>query len=165
MSNLRIYNTFKTIFGNLNILIENHKICEINFNSEYSPKTISNQKTFEFDIRKIFSPDNLDIPIKFIGTEFQIKVWQAVRTIPFGKTVSYNDIANLIHQPKAIRAVANAIAQNKLAYLVPCHRIIKKTGAIHKYRWGNDLKVKLLDWEKNHIENNLDMRSELLSNS
>jgi AraC family transcriptional regulator of adaptative response/methylated-DNA-[protein]-cysteine methyltransferase len=81
------------------------------------------------------------------GTNFQIKVWQALLKIPRGAVASYEDIARKISRPSAVRAVANAVAHNPVAYLIPCHRVIRKTGAIGGYRWGSARKRVLLAWE------------------
>lgn len=81
------------------------------------------------------------------GTNFQIQVWKALLRIPEGWVVSYQDIAAYIGRPKAFRAVANAIAVNPVAYLIPCHRVIAKSGKIHKYRWGLARKKALIGWE------------------
>jgi AraC family transcriptional regulator of adaptative response/methylated-DNA-[protein]-cysteine methyltransferase len=81
------------------------------------------------------------------GTNFQIKVWQALLKIPAGKTVSYEVIARQIGRPSAVRAVANAVAHNPVAFLIPCHRVIRKTGAVGGYRWGSARKKAMLAWE------------------
>jgi len=81
------------------------------------------------------------------GTNFQINVWKALLSIPEGWVVSYQDIASYIGHPKAFRAVANAIAINPVAYLIPCHRVIAKSGKIHQYRWGSARKKAIIGWE------------------
>lgn len=81
------------------------------------------------------------------GTNFQVNVWRALLSIPAGYLVSYQDIAAHIGHPKAFRAVANAIAMNPVGYLIPCHRVISKSGKIHQYRWGAARKKALLGWE------------------
>lgn len=81
------------------------------------------------------------------GTNFQIKVWEAVLMIPPGFVLSYEDIANLIGKPDAVRAVANAIAINPIAYIIPCHRVIRKIGIIGNYRWGTARKYAIIGWE------------------
>jgi len=82
------------------------------------------------------------------GTEFQIKVWQAALQIPKGKTVTYQELANTIGMPKAYRAVANALSKNKIAYFIPCHRIVGKNGKLTGYKWGIEKKAELLKTEK-----------------
>jgi AraC family transcriptional regulator of adaptative response/methylated-DNA-[protein]-cysteine methyltransferase len=81
------------------------------------------------------------------GTNFQIKVWEALLRIPPGNVVSYEDIAQRIRAPRAVRAVANAVAHNPVAWLIPCHRVIRKSGALGGYRWGETRKKVLLAWE------------------
>ncbi|MEX2163820.1 MAG: methylated-DNA--[protein]-cysteine S-methyltransferase [Sulfuricaulis sp.] len=81
------------------------------------------------------------------GTNFQIKVWEALLRIPQGRVASYEDIARRIHAPRAVRAVANAVAHNPVAWLIPCHRVIRKSGALGGYRWGVTRKKALLAWE------------------
>ncbi|OGW29680.1 MAG: 6-O-methylguanine DNA methyltransferase [Nitrospirae bacterium GWC2_57_13] len=81
------------------------------------------------------------------GTNFQLKVWQALLNIPRGAVASYEDIARKIGRPGAVRAVANAVAHNPVAFLIPCHRVIRKTGAIGGYRWGSQRKKAMLTWE------------------
>ncbi len=81
------------------------------------------------------------------GSNFQVKVWQALLRIPSGKVVCYEDLAARIEAPRATRAVASAIARNPIAFLIPCHRVIRKTGAFGEYRWGRTRKKALLGWE------------------
>ena len=89
----------------------------------------------------------LDLPLDVRGTAFQQRVWQALREIPTGSTVSYTDIANRIGSPKAVRAVAGACAANALAVAIPCHRVVKRDGALSGYRWGVERKRILLERE------------------
>lgn len=81
------------------------------------------------------------------GTNFQVCVWRALLTIHIGNIATYQDIAVYIGRPKAFRAVANAIASNPAGYLIPCHRVIAKSGRIHQYRWGAVRKKAILGWE------------------
>lgn len=87
------------------------------------------------------------LPLDIQGTAFQRQVWQALRAIPAGETVSYQDIAARIGKPKAVRAVAGACAANKLAVIIPCHRVVRNDGALSGYRWGVERKRQLLDIE------------------
>jgi AraC family transcriptional regulator of adaptative response/methylated-DNA-[protein]-cysteine methyltransferase len=97
----------------------------------------------------ITAPDrNLDLPLDIQGTAFQARVWRALQKIPFGKTASYTEIATALGQPKAVRAVAQACAANKLALLVPCHRVIRSDGDLGGYRWGLERKRALLARER-----------------
>jgi AraC family transcriptional regulator of adaptative response/methylated-DNA-[protein]-cysteine methyltransferase len=81
------------------------------------------------------------------GTEFQRAVWRALRDIPAGHTTTYTEIARRIGRPEAVRAVAQACAANRLAVVVPCHRVVRSDGDISGYRWGVERKRELLDRE------------------
>ena len=85
-----------------------------------------------------------DLPLDIRGTAFQARVWRALQKVPPGKTATYTEIAAALGQPKAVRAVAAACAANKLALLVPCHRIVRQDGDLAGYRWGIERKQKLL---------------------
>lgn len=89
----------------------------------------------------------LDLPLDIQGTAFQQRVWQALRKIPPGRTVSYAQIAATIGQPKAVRAVAAACAANPLAVAIPCHRVVRSDGGLSGYRWGVPRKRALLERE------------------
>lgn len=89
----------------------------------------------------------LELPLDVRGTAFQQRVWQALREIPVGETVSYADIARRIGEPKAVRAVAQACGANKIAVAIPCHRVVKNDGALSGYRWGVERKRVLLERE------------------
>lgn len=89
----------------------------------------------------------LDLPLDVQGTAFQQRVWQALRRIPPGKTVTYAEIARRIGAPTAVRAVAGACAANALAVAIPCHRVVRSDGGLSGYRWGVARKRALLDRE------------------
>ncbi|PKL76181.1 MAG: bifunctional DNA-binding transcriptional regulator/O6-methylguanine-DNA methyltransferase Ada [Candidatus Melainabacteria bacterium HGW-Melainabacteria-1] len=91
---------------------------------------------------------SLELPLDIQGTAFQRKVWNYLQQIPYGEVQSYTEVAAGIGQPKAARAVASACAANKLAILIPCHRVIRGSGELGGYRWGLDLKRSLLDLER-----------------
>jgi O-6-methylguanine DNA methyltransferase len=88
------------------------------------------------------------VPLDLKGTDFQLKVWNELRKIPFGTTVTYQEVAERIGEPKAVRNVAAAIEQNPIAVLVPSHRVIHADGTLGEYHWGRDLKKKLIEWER-----------------
>lgn len=88
------------------------------------------------------------LPYDIKATAFQRKVWDHLRTIPEGQTFHYSEIAASIGQPKATRAVARACATNPVAIVIPCHRVVPKTGGVGGYRWGQERKRKLLTMEK-----------------
>lgn len=90
---------------------------------------------------------NKTISLAVEGSTFQIKVWQALLNIPFGKTIFYSDLAKAVKKPSAVRAVASAVAKNPLAILIPCHRVLPRSGGFGKYHWGTKNKSALLVWE------------------
>ena len=94
----------------------------------------------------------LTLPLDIRGTAFHQQVWQALRTIPCGETVSYQQLANAIGKPKAVRAVASACAANKLAIIIPCHRVVRGDGTLSGYRWGVSRKAQLLRREAENEE-------------
>ncbi|MGU3574409.1 bifunctional DNA-binding transcriptional regulator/O6-methylguanine-DNA methyltransferase Ada [Brucellaceae bacterium C25G] len=109
------------------------------------------EKNIAAVINHIENPaQNFDLPLDIQGTVFQQKVWQALRDIPSGKTASYSDLANSIGQPAASRAVAGACAANKIAVIIPCHRIVRQNGDLSGYRWGVERKRALLLKEQNN---------------
>lgn len=87
------------------------------------------------------------LPLLMRGTNFQIKVWEALLRIPAGRLVSYDDVARSIGQPTASRAVGTAIGSNRLAYLIPCHRVLQKSGGLGGYRWGTARKQAMMGYE------------------
>jgi AraC family transcriptional regulator of adaptative response/methylated-DNA-[protein]-cysteine methyltransferase len=89
----------------------------------------------------------IDLPLDLRGTDFQRRVWQALREIPAGTTASYREIADRIGASNAVRAVARACAANALAVAIPCHRVVRADGARSGYRWGMACKQILLDRE------------------
>ena len=101
---------------------------------------------FNYDL-KIFT-----VPLDLVGTEFQKKVWQALLTIPYGKTVSYLQQSESMGSPLSIRAVANANGMNKIAIIVPCHRVIGSNGKLTGYAGGLERKQFLLNLEKGITE-------------
>lgn len=86
------------------------------------------------------------------GTPFQHSVWRALTQIPFGTTTSYSEIAHQLNNEKAVRAVSSAIGKNKLAIVVPCHRVVGKNGAMAGFAWGTWRKEWLIQHEKNHSQ-------------
>src|ERR1039457_579867 len=90
----------------------------------------------------------IDLPLDVRATAFQKKVWDALREIPAGETLSYSEVARAIGDPKAVRAVATACASNPVALAVPCHRVVRRDGELAGYRWGIERKKKLLEQER-----------------
>ncbi|HSD37276.1 MAG TPA: bifunctional DNA-binding transcriptional regulator/O6-methylguanine-DNA methyltransferase Ada [Rhodocyclaceae bacterium] len=113
---------------------------------------IGGDADFEWLVAKVVgfveaSGAGLDLPLDVRGTAFQQRVWQALREIPPGQTLSYTQLAERIGAPKAVRAVAGACAANAIAVLIPCHRVVRNDGALSGYRWGVERKRALLDKE------------------
>ncbi|MEI5908285.1 methylated-DNA--[protein]-cysteine S-methyltransferase [Bacillus spongiae] len=94
------------------------------------------------------------VPFEYVGTQFQLAVWNALCEIPYGQTKTYSDIANDINNPAAVRAVGAAIGANPALIAVPCHRVIGKNGSLTGYRGGLIMKTLLLDLEKRSSPNN-----------
>jgi AraC family transcriptional regulator of adaptative response/methylated-DNA-[protein]-cysteine methyltransferase len=106
--------------------------------------------------RKIFSSledvKQSSLSLLLLGTNFQIKVWQALLKIPAGALVSYESIGGLIGARQSSRAIGSAVGSNFIAYLIPCHRVIRKTGLLGGYRWDETRKRVMLGWESAQIE-------------
>lgn len=94
---------------------------------------------------QIRGKDKIKLHIK--GTGFQIKVWEALLKVPFGRVISYSGLSNIIDSPKASRAVGSAVGANPVAILIPCHRVIRSTGIIGEYHWGSARKTAILGKE------------------
>jgi AraC family transcriptional regulator, regulatory protein of adaptative response / methylated-DNA-[protein]-cysteine methyltransferase len=90
----------------------------------------------------------LDLPLDIKATAFQRKVWEHLRAIPYGETVSYGDVAKALGKPGAVRAVGRACATNPVALVIPCHRVVREDKTLGGYRWGLDRKQKLLEHER-----------------
>ena len=126
-------NNKKDIFQRFNELWENANL-------------VFNEKLANEYLENIFIK-NKKYPLFVKGTNLQINVWKALINIPNGKIATYSDIANIVDKPKSVRAVASAIGKNHIGYLIPCHRVIAKSGAMSGYRWGIERKKSLLDYE------------------
>jgi len=85
--------------------------------------------------------------LHMIGAPFQLKVWEALLTIPSGHVTTYSEIAQSIGKPKAVRAVGTAVGKNPVSWLIPCHRALRKSGALGGYHWGLPVKRAMLAWE------------------
>lgn len=88
-----------------------------------------------------------EMRVRLVGSAFQMKVWRALLDIPFGELASYGDIAHMIGQPNAIRAVGTAVGQNPVSWAVPCHRVTRKGGTLGGYHWGAAIKRAILTRE------------------
>ena len=161
--NLQIQYTFSTTnFGNIIVANTNVGICYLAF---YDKKIIAlrllknrfpnavfleKESKFQEVILKIFQNDfsnAKEIKLHVKGTAFQLKVWEALLTIPSGNLTTYGIVASLVGNPKAARAAGTAIGDNPVAYLIPCHRVIKATGIFGGYMWGPKRKTAIIGWE------------------
>ena len=106
-------------------------------------QTVTQLKEYFAGLRNQF-----DLPLASTGTDFQTQVWHALTTIPYGETWSYQDLANAIGNPKAVRAVGLANSKNPISIVVPCHRVIGKSGKLTGYAGGVERKQRLLALEK-----------------
>ncbi len=88
-----------------------------------------------------------DMKLHMIGAPFQIKVWEALLQIPSGQVTTYSEIARVVGNPKAVRAVGTAVGRNPVSWLIPCHRALRKSGGLGGYHWGLPVKRALLAWE------------------
>lgn len=137
----------------LGFLEENERTETLNrlFQTWPGSEFTENQERISSIVKNIFRVDQMlnsrPFNMQIKGTNFQINVWRALLGIPEGWIVSYQDIASYLGHPKAFRAVANAVAVNPIAYLIPCHRVIAKSGNMNKYRWGSARKKALIGWE------------------
>lgn len=110
-------------------------------------------------VEQIFAPatpglqaERTPLHLYIRGTNWQIKVWEALLRLPPGARITYGDLAQGIHNGKAARAVGNALRSNPIAYLIPCHRVVQQVGRGHNYRWGSERKQAILAWEAAHYE-------------
>lgn len=112
------------------------------------------QDEFQQNALSIFTKDWSElgaIKLHLKGTDFQLKVWESLLTIPMGKLSTYGNLAKEIGSPKASRAVGTAIGSNPVAFLIPCHRVIQSTGKIGGYMWGSDRKKMMIGWESSKV--------------
>ena len=164
------YSFAETPFGNIIVASTSKGICHLAFADDEKealqqlqtqfPKAQFRQvvDTIQQNALFIFTQDwkNLsNIKLHLKGTPFQIKVWEALLKIPMGDLSTYSLIANHIDNPKASRAVGTAIGDNPVAFLIPCHRVIKSTGDFGQYHWGSIRKTAMIGWEvaKTNSEN------------
>ena len=158
------YGTHPSPFGECLVAVTPRGICGLSFLSSDGGEAVDElrrrwaQATFREDPRatkavvdRIFEPsrrgDRSPLTVFVRGTNFQIKVWEALVRIPPGCALSYADVAAAVGAPGAARAVGSAVARNPVAFLIPCHRVIRKTGAFGDYRWGAARKKAILAWE------------------
>jgi AraC family transcriptional regulator, regulatory protein of adaptative response / methylated-DNA-[protein]-cysteine methyltransferase len=156
------YSHAESPFGEIVIASTSKGICHLSFAEKNDtsieglqsvfPQARFIQKTdfLQQDALTIFTNDWNNLPrikLHLKGTPFQLKVWQSLLQIPFADVDTYGAIATAIAQPTASRAVGTAIGNNPVAYLIPCHRVIKSTGISGEYHWGSNRKAAILGWE------------------
>jgi AraC family transcriptional regulator of adaptative response/methylated-DNA-[protein]-cysteine methyltransferase len=167
------YGIHDTPFGNALIATTDRGICNLHFldsTAEQSPHQFLQQtwsraevihdpaateplQTSIFDPLTLSQPKPLTLLVK--GTNFQIQVWRALLKVPFGEMTTYQGIAEMVDRPTATRAVGTAIGSNPIAYLIPCHRVIRGSGELGGYRWGLDRKTAIIGWEASHSHSHL----------
>ncbi|MFA9214928.1 MAG: methylated-DNA--[protein]-cysteine S-methyltransferase [Candidatus Methylacidiphilales bacterium] len=161
--NLAIYYQFnQSVFGQYLIASTQKGICFLMFNSskiellaalrQYFPNAIFQEKTTSFHQKAALVLNNQNISnqplnLHLKGTDFQIKVWEALLKIPEGNFTTYGKLAENIGNAKASRAVGTAIGSNPIAFIIPCHRVIQSSGKFGQYRWGSERKAAILGWE------------------
>lgn len=165
-----LYGVHGSPFGSCLVALTERGLCALSFVDAAGPKSAldslykqwpkavlkeSRGKT-GWVIRRVFEPlqqdDRTPIPLLLKGTNFQIKVWEALLSIPAGSLTSYQDLARAIGKPTASRAVGSAIGANPIAYLIPCHRVIRGSGAFGNYRYGTVRKKAILLWEQAQLQ-------------
>jgi AraC family transcriptional regulator of adaptative response/methylated-DNA-[protein]-cysteine methyltransferase len=161
------YSFAQTNFGNLLVASTSKGICYMAFSDEKEVALRLLQKKFpratyrqlldklQQNALLLFNedrehPDTIKLHLK--GTEFQLKVWEALLKVPSGRLTTYGAVAQTINSPRASRAVGTAIGQNPVALLIPCHRVIQSSGIFGGYMWGADRKAAIIGWEAARAE-------------
>lgn len=145
--------TIPTPIGPLCIREEDGAVCAIDFTEgELCPPATPFLEKAARQLTAYFAGElmEFDLPLRLEGTTFRMQCWQALRTIPYGETISYGEQARLIGNPKAVRAVGGANHHNPISIVVPCHRVVGADGSLTGYGGGMDKKQWLLDHERRH---------------
>ncbi|MEY8829297.1 methylated-DNA--[protein]-cysteine S-methyltransferase [Sedimentitalea sp. XS_ASV28] len=159
---------FDSPFGPALVMGTNKGICGLGFSSESGETAVmedlagrwpladfvENPEALRPWVRTAFGaqPSDHKAPLFLIGAPFQIKVWEALLTIPSGHVTTYSEIAGSIGHPKAVRAVGTAVGRNPVSWLIPCHRALRKSGGLGGYHWGLPVKRALLAYESARAE-------------
>lgn len=157
------YGFHPTPFGVCLIGVTDRGICWLSFltNDEDARRALEEMKQFwnnsvfaqDDELTKVFvdkiflNGSNKKLHLLVKGTNFQVKVWEALLRIPMGDITTYESIARSIENPKALQAVGSAVGSNHIAYLIPCHRVIRKDGVLGHYRWSPARKKGMIGWE------------------
>jgi len=147
---------FKSEVGNIQIGVTDRGVCSLEFvgdNKESSGVDNIHIELAKKELGLYFKGElqEFTVPLDVYGTEFQKLVWTGLQEIPYGESISYAQQANMLGRPTAVRAVANANARNKIAIIIPCHRVIGSNGKLTGYAYGVEKKQFLLDLEKKQI--------------
>jgi len=156
------YSFTQSPFGKIIIASTSLGVCHIAFENDETVAISKLQSSFpnasyqkitddfHLDALKIFKSDwnhTEKIKLHLKGTDFQLKVWETLLTLPLGSLTTYGSIAKKIDKPKASRAVGTAIGSNPVAFLIPCHRVIQQSGNLGGYMWGETRKSAIIAWE------------------
>ncbi|MCK9271420.1 MAG: bifunctional helix-turn-helix domain-containing protein/methylated-DNA--[protein]-cysteine S-methyltransferase [Bacteroidales bacterium] len=161
------YSFSESLFGGI-LAASTHKgICYLAFSDDKQTAMSNLEKRFSI-ARFIEQADDIQqnalhaftqdwskihkIKLHLKGTDFQLKVWEALLKIPMGGLATYGNIAEIIRQPKAARAVGTAIGSNPVAFLIPCHRVIQSSGVFGGYMWGTTRKAAMIGWEASKVD-------------
>jgi AraC family transcriptional regulator of adaptative response/methylated-DNA-[protein]-cysteine methyltransferase len=165
-----LYGIHESPFGGCLVALTERGLCALAFVDAASPQAAldslyrqwpravlkESPSTTGWVIQRAFEPlqqdDRSPIPLLLKGTNFQIKVWEALLSIPTGSLTSYQDLARGIGKPTASRAVGSAVGANPIAYLIPCHRVIRSSGTFGNYRYGTARKQAILLWEQAQLQ-------------
>lgn len=163
------YGFHETRFGTCLIGVTERGICWLSFiPPDQEPRfELENMKAYwhnsvfhedrlltEEFVRYIFQQESLPKKLHVLvkGTNFQVKVWEALLRVPLGSVTTYQDIAWQINNPNALQAVGSAVGANPIAYLIPCHRVIRKDGILGEYRWTPARKKSIIGWEMSQTD-------------
>jgi AraC family transcriptional regulator, regulatory protein of adaptative response / methylated-DNA-[protein]-cysteine methyltransferase len=154
----------ESIFGASTTIAHTQQgICAVLFGPRWDPDEELQKMFPKHDLQWVYSPQYALKIIKQLedddslnklaidlqcGTPFQKLVWQTLHKVPHGSRMTYSELASKLGMPRAVRAVASAVANNPISIIIPCHRIVPKGGGIGKYRWGVEMKKKLLEREE-----------------
>ncbi|MDF2517824.1 MAG: cysteine methyltransferase [Sphingobacterium sp.] len=159
------YDYYDTLFGSIIVASTAKGICHIAYEEDKefafkalqrrfpNAKFMQQRDMMHENALKALNPQDGDIgqvKLHLKGTEFQLKVWEALLKIPMGNLITYGSIASQIGNPKASRAVGTAVGSNPIAYLIPCHRVIQNSGIFGGYRWDPMRKTAMIGWESLH---------------
>jgi methylated-DNA-[protein]-cysteine S-methyltransferase len=154
---MQFYKILKTPIGELTLISEDEKISELYFKGQIKAGILENASNKKSPVLEEASKQIKDyfdgkltkfnVPLKPSGTDFQLQVWKVLSKIPYGKTISYGEQATMLGDSKKARAVGGANGKNPIPLIVPCHRVIGKSGALTGFGGGLKIKEYLLDFE------------------